>query len=754
MRSRTLERLFQAGVAIASARSALGGPYAQWSRGPSDDPSYFPIGVWLQQPVYAAEYRTIGVNLYMGLYEGPTEDDLSRLAAAGMQTICGQNSVGLAHIADPTIVGWMLEPEPDNAQWNGSEYDPPILPQVVQGWYSAARANDPSRPVSLILGQGVAWDGWWGRGTRTNHPEDYPQYLLGSDIGSFDVYPVNGELPIQGQLWRVGYGMGRLKQWSRPGQPGWTFIETSDIDGTGGPTPAQVKSEVWLALVNGAQGLTYFTHQFAPTFNDRVLLTDAPMRAAVTAINQRIQTLAPALNSPSIDGASTIDMPSSVQLMEKRIGDDIYIFAVGSLATSVTATIQNVTLPPNSMAEVLDEGRQIPITNGQFTDDFGSYGVHLYRIVQTRSTWSGGTDGAWSSSSNWSNGIPNGASKRATFGAGPAGTTMLDVPITLGALRFQSEPTRSLVGQQLTMHDPFGPAKIDVTANASAAILSNTHLESDTVISVAPGGQLEMSGNIGGPITMTKIGAGHLAIKHVRTTQLDLREGDVQVIANGTDAATSRVSTLTIAGTPNAWGASLDLSNNAIVIDYANDDPSTVVKDQIRSGFAGGAWNGNGIRSSSASTNSGFALGYANADELFTSFPAFFGGEEIDVTTVLIDYTRYGDADLNGTVNLSDFNRLAVNFNGVGKVWSEGDFNYDGIVNLLDFNKLAGNFNQSATGVHGEPTPEDWANLAAAVPEPAISVFGASAALLLQRRRRCFQHDRGESHQRRISTTC
>ena len=72
---------------------------------------------------------------------------------------------------------------------------------------------------------------------------------------------------------------------------------------------------------------------------------------------------------------------------------------------------------------------------------------------------------------------------------------------------------------------------------------------------------------------------------------------------------------------------------------------------------------------------------------------------------MLIRYTRYGDANLDRTVNLDDFNRLAAHFGQTGTLWSQGNFNYDDATNLEDFNLLAANFGQSAaasTGVWDE----------------------------------------------------
>jgi hypothetical protein len=64
-----------------------------------------------------------------------------------------------------------------------------------------------------------------------------------------------------------------------------------------------------------------------------------------------------------------------------------------------------------------------------------------------------------------------------------------------------------------------------------------------------------------------------------------------------------------------------------------------------------------------------------------------------------VRYTRYGDANLDGTANLTDFNRLAANFGASNTLWGQGNFNYDGQTNLLDFNLLAGNFGLPAAAV-------------------------------------------------------
>lgn len=137
----------------------------------------------------------------------------------------------------------------------------------------------------------------------------------------------------------------------------------------------------------------------------------------------------------------------------------------------------------------------------------------------------------------------------------------------------------------------------------------------------------------------------------------------------------------------------LDLADNSMIIDFLEPPPLASIQPLLTSGYNSGAWNGNGIRSSIAAAAGDTALGFAEATDIFTTFPAMFAGEELENNAVLITYTLYGDANLDRTVNLADFNRLAANFGTEsGARWSQGDFNFDGAVNLTDFNVLAANF--------------------------------------------------------------
>jgi hypothetical protein len=375
-------------VSVTAAPSASVNAYGRWPNGPAHGEGFFPIAVWLQPPAQARQYLDAGFNTYVGLWNGPTEEQLTALKEAGMRVICEQNAVALKHLNDPTIIGWMHGDEPDNAQelGAGKGYGTPVPPAIIIAEYQRMRAVDPTRPVMVNLGQGVAWDDYIGRGIRRNHAEDYADYVQGGDIASFDIYPVAHDSPaVAGKLWFVPHGVERLITWAGPDRLVWNCIECTRI---GNPvhkaTPHQVRCEVWMSLIHGSRGLIYFVHEWKPRFNESALLSDPEMLAAVTAINRQIAHLAPVLNRPTVTDAVTVvsENPEvSIAVMAKRTGDAVYFFAVAMREGKTTASFTLRGRAGEPMVEVLGENRTLNPQNGVFRDDFQPWDAHVYRIA-------------------------------------------------------------------------------------------------------------------------------------------------------------------------------------------------------------------------------------------------------------------------------------------------------------------------------------------------------------------------------------
>jgi hypothetical protein len=363
----------------------------QWTNGPFADAGTFPIAVWLQDPKNAGRFKEAGINLYVALWRGPTESQLAQLKEAGMPVICAQNKVGLAHLTDPIIVGWMHGDEPDNAQsvtdlkTGKRGYGPPIPPSRIVADYDRRRTADPTRPILLNLGQGVANDAWKGRGPGASL-DDYPGYVKGGDIISFDVYPVAGvaKRGSPADLSLVAKGIDRLVKWTGGKKILWNCIECTHIENEEQKaTPRQVRAEVWMSLIHGSTGLVYFVHEFKPKFNEHALLDDPAMLAAVKAINQEIQSLAQVLNSPTLPAGALVQssIPEvPIDALAKRQGEFTYVFAVAMRDAPARGTFLVRDVLPEATAEVIGEGRNVNVRNGRFKDDFGPYDVHLYKI--------------------------------------------------------------------------------------------------------------------------------------------------------------------------------------------------------------------------------------------------------------------------------------------------------------------------------------------------------------------------------------
>lgn len=368
-------------------------PYAGWTRGVPTDPSFFPIGVWLQLPSHASELAKIGVNVYVGNNAGTDPlmaSDLASLKTLGMYAIIGQDSVGLASIDDPTIIGWWMTPdEPDNAQPNGSGgYGPPVAPATLVTQYQAYVKADPTRPVWLGLGQGVAYDNWEGRGSNAP-PES--QYVPASDIVSFDIYPYNNcggdtnEQATCGQFWLNAFGIDRLHMWSNRGQAVWSDFETTVIAAgtTTGPTPVQTRSEVWLGLIHGANGILYFIDSWNPSFREDAIFETPAMVTAVTALDQEIAMLAPVLNSATIPNLVTVSSSNAsapIDTMVKASGSKLYVMSAISRTGTATGTFGITGMTGSAVATVVGENRTVKVTKGSFTDAFAANDVHVYVI--------------------------------------------------------------------------------------------------------------------------------------------------------------------------------------------------------------------------------------------------------------------------------------------------------------------------------------------------------------------------------------
>jgi hypothetical protein len=249
------------------------------------------------------------------------------------------------------------------------------------------------------------------------------------------------------------------------------------------------------------------------------------------------------------------------------------------------------------------------------------------------------------------------------------------------------------------------------------------------------------SATLGAVTGSGSLSVGRSSVSTATVTASGLNQSSVTIQNTGlltiNGGSANSVKTLIING-----NGTLDLTNHHLFINYGSGfDPVATIRSYLTNGYAGGKWNGPGVDSSSAAlpANSHYGLGYADGAD---GIVAGLSSGQIEVM-----YTLYGDANLDGVVNGSDFTILAGSLGKSVTAWDKGDFNYDGVVNATDFTLLVGNLGKSASGAAVELSASDYTaidafaaanGLMADVPEPASESLAivVGTGLLFRRSRK------------------
>ncbi len=167
----------------------------------------------------------------------------------------------------------------------------------------------------------------------------------------------------------------------------------------------------------------------------------------------------------------------------------------------------------------------------------------------------------------------------------------------------------------------------------------------------------------------------------------------------------SVVDTLTLAGATNAWTSQLDLRTSDLEVQSTAGTKAVDVAtlyNQLRQGFNGGTWTGQGITSSTAATNPNADTGLNMGDNALLGY-SVFTGEPVNANSVLFKYTYYGDIDMNGRVDADDLTVFGNNFGRTsGAVQTDGDIDFNNRVDADDLTVFGNNFRK---GTPGNPNP-------------------------------------------------
>ncbi|WP_415856672.1 hypothetical protein [Sinomonas sp. G460-2] len=248
-------------------------------------------------------------------------------------------------------------------------------------WKTYTQYTDiASTDVYFLQETGNLYSGWWG---VTN-------VIVGDQ--SF-----TGDLSATDPRLHLSRNYGRLIWHERSMQGGdkpiYSFNELVDMNGNH-VDPAAFTAGIWSAVIEGARGVNYFTHNYlrsggyADSFEDPAF---ASVKSAAQSFYATAESLAPVLNGPdgvglvtsSRDEKTPDGMPAGAEYLAKWNNGSPYLFAhMAADAVSNDSVTFSLAGGIGKSVTVVGENRTIPVVGGKFTDTFANTNtVHIYQVA-------------------------------------------------------------------------------------------------------------------------------------------------------------------------------------------------------------------------------------------------------------------------------------------------------------------------------------------------------------------------------------
>ncbi len=350
---------------------------------------FFMIASWAQPVKNYPLLRELGFNTFSG-----SVDPAAAKQAGGYTFTSGER---IAKSPNDMILGIMYDDEPDLMVGRGDTARSRQTPEQVAEKVRQIRTKYPGRLVFIGLTAGFMKE----QSTKSDEYRErvYPQYIRSADILGFDVYPIYGSGFAAHLNW-VGSGVRQLCSLSA-GCPVTAAIETSkgsrwmSYEKQPDVLPMHTRNEVWQAIINGASGITYFTHAWRPQFTE--FAPTPEMQNEMKRLNNQITRLAPAILSGTAKNRIEMTMDDGMKCSFKatKYKGSVYIFSENNdLGPGADKAKQFDPISPRTgialftvaglksgtKIEVIDEDRTLTAEDGKFSDEFAPLAEHIYRF--------------------------------------------------------------------------------------------------------------------------------------------------------------------------------------------------------------------------------------------------------------------------------------------------------------------------------------------------------------------------------------
>jgi hypothetical protein len=268
----------------------------------------------------------------------------------------------------------------DEPEW-GQEPVPPL-----ERAYRVAKELDPNHPLVIIQAP---------RGTI----ENMKKYNSACDIIGADIYPIgyppgmHSQFATNREMSMVGDYTRRMLDVAENRKPVWMTLQIawSGVLNPGKtlrfPTFPEQRFMTYQAIINGARGITYFGGGITNAMNDRDrklgwnwTFWDRVLRPVVEEIGTK-SPLYPALVAPESPLVVKVN-GDGVELCVRQAAGDIFLLACKREGPAVQATFSALPETATGGDVLFESPRKVAIKAGKFSDWFGPFEVHVYRITK------------------------------------------------------------------------------------------------------------------------------------------------------------------------------------------------------------------------------------------------------------------------------------------------------------------------------------------------------------------------------------
>jgi hypothetical protein len=276
----------------------------------------------------------------------------------------------------PALGVWNSVDEPE---WKSDPVEP------LRHAYELIRELDPHHPVSINHAP---------RGTA----DSLRRYNVACDITGADIYPIayppglhGGQVFTNREISVVGDVTRRMLDVAGGPMPVWIYLQISWSGVTlpgktlRMPTFPEQRFMTYQAIIAGARGIIYFggTNVRALTPEDAKLgwnwtFWRRVLRPVVEEIGEK-SPLYPALVAPESRLPVRVNDPG-VEFCVREAGDELFVLACRSSGTTQAVEFRGLPATATGGEVLFESPRTVQVKDGQFTDWFAPFEVHVYRF--------------------------------------------------------------------------------------------------------------------------------------------------------------------------------------------------------------------------------------------------------------------------------------------------------------------------------------------------------------------------------------